>query len=103
MLFPRSSSKPFRDCLSTPGAPLFALTRLYASHTSCFGITTGLSCDPDLFTCLLPGHAARLLMRTNPDEPAPSLRPHYRGFTATTGRSASRYRDGTQRLQFRLS
>ena len=42
-------------------------------------------------------------MRTNPDEPAPSLRPHYRGFTATTSRSASRCRDGTQRLQFLLS
>jgi hypothetical protein len=32
------------------------------------------------------------------DEPAPSLRPHYRGFTATTSRSAGARRDGTPRL-----
>jgi hypothetical protein len=37
-------------------------------------------------------------MRTNPDEPAPSLRPRYRSFSTTTGRSAGRRRNGTQRL-----
>ena len=38
--------------------------------------------------------------RTNTatNDPAPSLRPHYRGFTATTSRSASASRDGTQPL-----
>jgi len=39
-----------------------------------------------------------LLVLASPDEPAPSLRPHYTGFTATTGRSASARRDGTQHL-----
>src|ERR1039458_691071 len=34
------------DCPSTPAAPLFALTRLYASHTSCFGISNDLSSAP---------------------------------------------------------
>ncbi len=72
---------PARDCLSTPGAPLFALTLFHASHTSCFGITNGFSCDPDLLTCLLPGHTARLLMRTNPDAPAPSLRSYARSLS----------------------
>jgi hypothetical protein len=33
-----SASKSTMDCPSTPAAPLFALTRLYASHTNCFGI-----------------------------------------------------------------
>jgi hypothetical protein len=33
-----------------------------------------------------------------PDEPAPSLRPHYTGISATTGRSAGAHRDGTQHL-----
>ena len=61
-------------------------------------MTNGFSCDPDLLTRLLPGRTARLPMRTNPDEPAPSLRPHYRSFSTTTDRSASRCRDGTQRL-----
>ena len=37
-LFFRSVSKSSIDCPSTPAAPLFALTRLYASHTSRFGI-----------------------------------------------------------------
>ena len=42
--FPRKSfSKSPIDTRSTPAAPLLALTRLYASHTSCFGIVNGLS------------------------------------------------------------
>src|SRR5258708_14902672 len=102
-LFLRSDSKSSRDCLSTPGAPLFALTRLYASHTSCFGITNGLPSGPDLSTRLLPGTTPPFLMRTNPDEPAPSLHPHYTSFTTTTSQSANTCRTGTQRLQFQLS
>jgi len=35
---------------------------------------------------------------TATDDPAPSLRPHYRGFLTTTSRSASTPRDGTQSL-----
>ena len=34
--------------------------------------------------------------RTATDDPAPSLRPHYRSLSATTSRSASTPRDGTQ-------
>ena len=46
-----------------------------------------------------PGHTARLIERTTAtDDPAPSLRSHYRGFTATTSQSASAPRDGTQSL-----
>ena len=41
-----------------------------------------------------------LVDRTNTatNDPAPSLRPHYKGLTATTSRSASASRDGTQPL-----
>src|SRR3954470_10755890 len=86
---------------STPAAPLFALTCLYASHTSCFEMANDLSARPDLLTRLLPEQKSRLLVRTEVlDEPAPSLHPHYRGFSATTSRSASGRRDGTQRLRF---
>src|SRR6266545_8173602 len=39
---------------------------------------------------------ARLTERTTAtNDPVPSLRPHYRGFTATTNRSASGPGDGT--------
>src|ERR1019366_8377718 len=94
----RSFSKSSMDCPSTPAAPLFALTLLYASHTSRFGISNDLSSGPDLPTRLLPDH--RLVARSDKptDEPAPSLRSRYRSFPATTSRSASRCRDGTQRL-----
>src|SRR5450755_2011011 len=37
---------------------------------------------------------------TFPDEPSPSLHPHYRGFITTTRRSASRRGDGTQPSRF---
>ena len=40
-----------------PGAPLFALTRLYASHTSCFGMANGFSCDPRPAHASPPRHA----------------------------------------------
>src|SRR5664279_5867328 len=35
---------------------------------------------------------------TATDDPAPSLHPHYKGFTTTTSRSASAPRDGTHSL-----
>jgi len=37
---------------------------------------------------------------TFPDEPSPSLHPHYRDFITTTRRSASRRGDGTQPSRF---
>ena len=65
-LFFRSVSNSASDCSSTPGAPLLALTRLYASHTNCLEMSNDLSVGPDLPTRLLPGNvpAARLLART---------------------------------------
>jgi hypothetical protein len=45
-LFLRSFSKSPMDCPSAPGAPLFRLTCLYASHTSVLGIWNGLSSGP---------------------------------------------------------
>src|SRR5665647_817027 len=77
------------DCPSTPAEPLFAVTRLSASDTSLFEICNDLSFGSDLLTRLLPGQ--RLVARAQQitDEPAPSLRFHYRSFSATTSRSAS--------------
>ena len=51
-------------------------------------------------TCPLVSSRTTPVVRANksPDEPAPSLHPHYRGFTTTTSRSASRRRIGTRRL-----
>src|SRR4051812_7457602 len=64
-------------------------------------MANGLFAGPDLPTRLLPAPRSRLLVRTEVlDEPAPSLHPHYRGFTTTTSRSASGRRDGTQPLRF---
>ena len=77
------------DCPSTPAAPLFALTLLYASHTSLFEMPNDLSFGSDLPTRVLPDHV-RLFARTKAtDEPAPSLRLHYREFITTTSWSAS--------------
>src|SRR5215211_920563 len=85
------------DCPSTPAAPLFALTLLYASHTSRFGIWNGLSSGFDLPTRLLPGDPGCSRDQTT-DEPAPSLHARYRRFIATTSWSASARRIGTRRL-----
>jgi hypothetical protein len=65
-LFFRSFSNSASDCSSTPGAPLFALTCLYASHTSCLEMSNDLSFGPDLLTRLLPDSvtATRLLEQT---------------------------------------
>ena len=40
---------------STPGAPLLAATRRYASHTICLGMSNGLTCDVGMFSSLPPG------------------------------------------------
>jgi hypothetical protein len=53
----------------------------------------------DMPTRFLPGQALVVRANRSTDKPAPSLRPDYQGFTATTSRSAGGYRDGTQRLR----
>src|SRR3954449_7958171 len=83
---------------SPPAAPLLAATRLYASHTSCFGISNDLVVWPDLPTRLLPEDLSGCSGEHLVDDPAPSLPAHYRRFTTTTSRSASRRHDGTQHL-----
>src|SRR6266487_1094118 len=50
-----------------------------------FGISNGLACDFDSFTWFLPGTLVD--HQTNPDDPPPSLQPHYRAFITTTRRS----------------
>src|SRR5665811_1669399 len=54
-LFFRSVSNAAMVCPSTPGAPLLALTRRYASHTSHFEISNDFPCDTGLPTRFLPG------------------------------------------------
>lgn len=54
-LFFRSFSKSSRVTPSTPGAPLFARTRWYASQTSHFEISNDFPCDTDVSTRFLPG------------------------------------------------
>src|SRR5438034_3949498 len=61
--FFRSFSNASIEHWSTPAAPLFALTRLYASHTRLFGTSNGLSCGPDMFTRFIPGQ--RPVVRVN--------------------------------------
>src|SRR5436189_5724872 len=65
-----------------------------------FGISNGLTCDLDSFTWLLPGTLVD--HQTNPDDPPPSLQPHYRAFTTTTRRSAPLPRIGTLPLTDQL-
>ena len=94
-LFFRSASNASMDCPSTPGAPLIPLHLEPGVPYLLFGDLERLT------RCLQLVHAAppgpRLTERTTAtDDPAPSLRPRYRGFTTTTGRSASASRDGTQ-------
>src|SRR5260370_30211081 len=71
-LFFRSDSKSSMDCPSTPAAPLFSLTLLYASHTSRFGISNDLSFGPDLPTRFLPEH--RLVARASKPQMSRPLR-----------------------------
>src|SRR5260370_30997980 len=73
-LFLRSDSKSSMDRPSTPAAPLFSLTLLYASHTSRLGISNDLPFGPDLPTRFLPQH--RLVARANKPQmsrPLPSV------------------------------
>ncbi len=97
-LFFRSFSKAPTDTPSTPAAPLLAATRLYASQTSCFGIPNDLVVWPDMPTRLLPEDLSGCSREHLVDDPAPSLPAHYRRFTTTTSRSASRRHDSTQHL-----
>ncbi len=76
-----------------------SLPSLRSSHLNPAQVSVGL----DLLTRLLPDSPpGRPVARANKprNEPAPSLHPHYRSFPATTSRSASRRRDGTQRLRY---
>src|SRR5262249_33137997 len=75
---------------STPGAPSFFLTTWYASQIRTFGISKGFPLGFGVPTRSLPD--SWLPERIHPDEPTPSLHPHYRGFDTTTSRSASRPR-----------
>ena len=97
-LFFRSFSNSSIDRPSTPGAPLFAFTFSYASQTSRFEISNGLPDDFQLAHASSRSDAPVDRTNTATDDPAPSLHPHYRGFTTTTSRSASAPRDGTQSL-----
>ena len=85
----RSFSNSAIDCPSTPGAPLFALTFSHASQTARFEISNGLPGDFQLVHATPPGELPVDRTNTATNDPAPSLHPHYRGFTATTSRSAS--------------
>ncbi len=78
---------------STPAEPLLALTLRYASQTTRLEISNGLTCDFDSLTWLLPSTSVD--HQTNPDNPPPSLQPHYRTFIASTRRSAPLPRIGT--------
>ena len=81
-----------------PGAPRFAFPVSQASCTSHFEIANDLPDDISVSTQLLPDHRPVDRPATATDDPAPSLHPRSRGFRATTGRSASAPRAGTQSL-----
>ena len=83
---------------STPAAPLFALTRSIRLPHQLLGISNDLPARPDMLTASPPGQLPGCSCEQIHDEPAPSLHPHYRRFTATTSRSASAPRIGTQHL-----
>src|SRR3954452_5784042 len=79
------------DCPSTPAAPRFAFTCLYASHTSRLAIQNGLA----LSMLVIP---LRVVGWVKPDDDTPSVQPHYRTFVPTTGISAPVLRIGTLTL-----
>src|SRR6266852_2775013 len=87
-LSPRLTSKSAIDCPSTPAAPWLALTLLYASHTSRFGISNGFAL-PTGFLPLLVDLVQELNNAT------PSVQFDYRTFVPTTGCSAPVPRFGT--------
>ena len=62
-LFFRSASKSSMDCPSTPAAPLFALTRLYASQTSRFEYLKRLDLRDSTCSLVSSRDHARLLAR----------------------------------------
>ena len=96
--FFRSCLELLMDCPSTPGRALVGLDPLVRLPHQPLGNIKRLVLQTS--TC------SPVSSRTSPgcsreqthDEPAPSLHPHYRGFTTTTSRSASVRRIGTQRL-----
>ena len=58
-LFFRSASNSSSVTSSTPGAPLFAATFLYASQTACLGMSYDLTTPTfGMFPLFLPGAAA---------------------------------------------
>jgi hypothetical protein len=99
----RSASNASRSCPPTPGAPLLALTRRHASQTIDLATTNGLASDFGMFARFLPRPAGPgLFDRTSLlSRPLGSIAtPASSGFTATTGRSASERRVGTQCLRY---
>src|SRR5271170_410268 len=79
------------DCPSTPAAPRFAFTCLYASHTSRLAILNGLALP-------MPVIPLRVACRIEPDDDVPSVQSHYRTFVPTTNVPAPVPRIGTQIL-----
>src|SRR5271169_4365109 len=79
------------DCPSTPAAPRFAFTCLYASHTSRLAIQNGLALS-------MPVIPFRVASWIEPDDGVPSVQSHYRTFVPTTDASAPVPRIGTQIL-----
>src|SRR5208337_2675437 len=69
---------------SMPAAPRLALTCWYASHTARLAITN------DFVDAMSLIPAERVGNPHQPDNAAPSLRPHYKDFVATADSSAPR-------------
>ena len=92
------SRSPSIDCPSTPARTLVRLDPLVRLPHQPLRYLKRLARRLQLAHASPPREL--LVDRANKptNEPAPSLRPHYRSFTATTSRSASASRDGTQRL-----
>src|SRR5674476_1151851 len=102
-LFFRSSSKAAKVCPSTPGAPLLAATRLYASQTCCLGISNGLTCDAGMFSSLPPRTLRSWLIEvtvlmSRPLGSAPTSR--QQGLHSYYGPVRSEHRIGTPCLRF---
>ena len=76
------------SCPSTPAAPWFALTRLYASHTSHFEIQNGFALSTKLLPFLVD-------LKIKPDNAVPSVQFHYRTFLPNTDCSVPVPRIGT--------
>src|SRR6202161_3111799 len=79
------------DCPSTPAAPRFAFTCLYASHTSRLAIQNGFA----LYMTVIP---LRVAAGIEPNDDAPSVRSHYRTINPTASASAPVPRIGTRTL-----